>query len=311
MPMSNRQVRVIDPILTNVALGYVNPEFVGFNLFPSVPVRQRGGQVLEFNGDGFKRYNARRAPGSNTKRVSFGYAGKPFALHQDALEGQVPWEHMEDANQVPGLNLGTEAVNEVMSIITRELEIEQAELARDASKYGADNKVTLSGTDQWTSDSSDPAKQVREYGEAIRSQVGLRPNTLVLSPSGFNALAENSKILERFKYTSSDSVTEAMIAKLFNLSRVVKGEAIYMGADGKMVDVWGNDAVLAYVPLAPTSSRQPSYGYTYTLEGHPIVEEAYNDRNAKSWIYPVTNEQAPVATGFASGFLIKDVAKLA
>lgn len=309
MAMNNQQVRVIDPILSNVAQGYRHPEHIGFALFPRVPVKQRGGQIIEFGKDSFKRYNTRRAPGAGTKRLQFGYEGKPFALVQDALEGKVPWEHMQDANQVPGIDLGTESTNEVMSILSLALEIEQAELATNAARYGANNKVTLAGTDQWTSVDSDPAKQIREYREAVRSIVGIRPNVMEVSAAGFNALAEHPKILERFKYTSSDSVTADMLAKLFNLRRIVVGEAVYMneGSD-QMVDVWGNAAVLAYVPEQISSRRQPSFGYTYALEGHPIVEEPYNERNAKSWIYPVTYERSPVLSGIESGFLIQDVA---
>lgn len=307
MVMSNAQARVIDPILTNVVLGYVKPENIGMHLFPTVYVRQRGGHVLEFNRDSFKRYNTRRAPGAATKRVSFGYEGKPFALVQDRLEGQVALENAEEAAAVPGLNLGTEAVNDVMSILHSSLEIEQAELARNAANYGANNKDTLAGTDLWTDPASDPAKQIREYREAVRSQVGLRPNVLALSPVGFNALAEHPKVLERFKYTSSDSVTVDMLAKLFNITKVVVGEAVYADDAGGMVDVWGNDAVLAYVPQVIGSARQPSYGYTYTLDGRPLVEEAYSERNSNSWLYPVVYDRKAVMTGFASGFVIKNV----
>lgn len=311
MSMNNQQVRAVDPILSNIAQGYRHPEHVGFALFPRVPVKQRGGQVIEFGKDSFKRYNTRRAPGSNTKRLQFGYEGKPFALFQDALEGKVPWEHMQDANQVPGIDLGTESTNEVMSILSLGLEIEQAELALNAANYSINNKDTLSGTDQWTDPNSDPAKQIREYREAVRSIVGIRPNVMEVSASGFNALCEHPKILERFKYTSSDSITADMLAKLFNLRRLVVGEAVYMNEGSEqMVDVWGNAAVLAYVPEQISSRRQPSFGYTYALEGHPIVEEPYNDRNAKSWIYPVTYERAPVLSGIESGFLIQDVAAL-
>lgn len=307
MTMSNKQARVIDPILTNVVLGYARPENIGFHLFPTVFVRQRGGHVLEFDLSSFKRCNARRAPGANTKRVSFGYEGKPFALVQERLEGQVALENMEEAAAVPGLNLGTEAVNDVMSILHSSLEIEQAELARNAANYGSNNKDTLSGTSLWSNEASDPAKQIREYRESVRSQVGLRPNTLALSPSGFNALAEHPKVIERFKYTSSDSVTTDMLAKLFNIQKVVVGEAIYVDDDDEMVDVWGNDAVLAYVPQVIGSQRQPSYGYTYTLDGRPLVEEAYPERNSNSWLYPVVYDRKAVMTGFASGFVIKNV----
>ena len=309
MVMNNQQVRVIDPILSNVAQGYVHPDRVGFSLFPRVGVQQRGGQIIEFGRESFKRYKTRRAPGANTKRVQFGYAGKPFALAQDALEGQVAWEHMQDANQVPGIDMGTRATNQVMNIMSLSLEIEQAALATNAANYGANNKVTLAGTDQWDHADADPAKQIREYREAVRGVVGLRPNTMLVSAAGFNGLAENPKILEKFKYTSSDSITTDMLARLLNLRRVVVGDSVYMneGSD-EMIDAWGNAAVLAYVPEQISSNEEPSFGYTYTLEGHPIVEEAYNDRNAKSWIYPVTYDRTPVLSGIESGFLIQAVA---
>jgi hypothetical protein len=51
----------------------------------------------------------------------------------------------------------------------------------------------------------------------------------------------------------------------------------------------------------------PSYGYTYRLRGNPAVESAYQDRNAKSWIYPVTDELSPVIAGALSGYLFSSV----
>lgn len=308
MTMNLNQARVIDPVLTDIVQGYRHPERIGHVLFPRVPVLARGGQVIEFGKESFRRYKTRRAPGTNTKRLQFGYQGKPFVLVQDALEGMVPLEHVSDAQNVPGIDLGTGAVNEVMDILTLALEIEQAELATNPANYDVDNKVTLSGTDQWSDPNSDPAQQIREYREAVRRRIGTRPNVLALSASGFNALIEHPKIVDRFKYTSSGSITTEMLAQLFNLREVAVGEAVYMDEGSEeMKDVWGNEAILAYVPEQVTSRRAPSFGYTYTLEEHPMVEETYFERNAKSWIYPVTYERKPVLSGIDSGFLIQDL----
>ncbi|MFW5920367.1 MAG: hypothetical protein ACOCUS_00905, partial [Polyangiales bacterium] len=156
-PINTSQARVIDPILTDVAQGYVHPEHVGRVLFPRVPVRMRGGQIIEFGRESFKRYNTRRAPGAGTKRVQFGFEGKRFALVQDALEGQVPFEHMQDANEVPGIDMGQEAVQDVMQITSLSLEIEQAELATDPDNYPAAQRTTLSSSDKWSDDSAKPA----------------------------------------------------------------------------------------------------------------------------------------------------------
>ena len=53
-----------------------------------------------------------------------------------------------------------------------------------------------------------------------------------------------------------------------------------------------------------SSRGTPSYGYTYQLSGSPLVEEPYYDRNAKSWIYPVTRVEAPVMASASAGYLI-------
>lgn len=304
--MNNRQVRVIDPILSTHAQGYRHPEHVGMALFPRVPVAVSGGQILTFGKESFRDYNIRRTPGSATKRVQFGYAGKPFALVQDALEGVVPREHLRDASQTPGINLGQRATNNAMRIASLALEVEQATLARNASNYDSDHKVDLASS-KWTDDSNNPAKDIRTGQEAIRETTGMEPNTLLLSAKGFAAIRENAKVLERFKYTSRDSVTTEMIAKLLDLDRVVVGRAVTAGANDAFSDVWGGDAVLAYVPQQASSMEEPSYGYSYTMDGHPLVEQPYYDNNAKSWLYPATYERAPVISGMEAGYLFQNV----
>ncbi|WP_275100144.1 major capsid protein [Sedimenticola hydrogenitrophicus] len=306
MPMNNSQVRVIDPILSNVVQGYRHVELVGHALFPRVPVQVSGGQVLEFDKKSFQLFNARRAPGANTKRIEFGHLGKPFALFQDALEGKVPFEFLRDASRVPGINLGTRAANGTMRALMLALENEQAGIARAAANYDADHKIDLAAA-KWTDDANNPNSDLDTGKTAIADTTGMEPNVLVLSRAAFKAAKNNAKVVERFKYTSKESITAEMLASLFDLERVVVGKAISFDEAGASTSIWGTDAVLAYVPTTPSGQEEPSYGYTYTMEGHPIVEQAYQDRNAKSWIYPVTYERAPVLAGMTAGYLLQNV----
>ena len=145
------QARVIDPILSGVARGYrSNASPVADVLFPNVSVGQRGGRVISFGPDDFKLYSTARAPGANTKRVQFGYAGVPFALVDYSLEGAVPIELMQEGQAVPNLNQGQIAIARVRNIQALEREKQCADLALTAATYAASNKVTLSGTDQWS-----------------------------------------------------------------------------------------------------------------------------------------------------------------
>jgi hypothetical protein len=307
MPMNAQATRVINPILSTYVQGYRQADLAGSILFPRVPVEVSGGQILEFGKEAFKLYNARRAPGAGTKRISFGYLGKPYALLNDALEAPVPREFLRDAKVVPGIELGQRAVSLVMRSLLLGLEWGQASLATDASQYDANHKITLAGSSKWSDPAADPIVQMDTYKEAIRSTVGIRPNTLLLSAQAFSAAKTNPKIRAQFQYTKADSITLEMLRGVFDVQRIAVGEAVVSDDAGVISDVWGNNAILAYVPESPSGMEEPSYGYTYTMMGHPLVEEPYYDNNAKSWVYGVGFERVPVLSGITSGFLIQTV----
>lgn len=302
------QARVIDPILTEVARGYRSPQSpVADVLFPRVTVAQRGGRILTFGPDDFLLANTRRAPGANTKRVEFGYASEPFALVDYSLEGTAPIELIQEAGAVPGLDVGAMAVRKVQNIMDNEREKEAADLARNAANYPVGNKATLSGTDQWDNPASDPFGDIMGAREAIRGKIGVRPNVLEVGPKVLMALRSHPKVLDRLS-TASDRppATLAQLQALFELERIVEGGSIY-STGSAFVDTWGKDAILAYTtPASMQEMGSPSYGYTYQLEGHPWVEEAYYERNPKSWFYPVTDARKPVLVGATAGFLFTD-----
>ena len=304
------QARILDPILSTVAQGYKNAELVGSMLFPYVPVGQRGGKIIAFGKEDFALYATGRTPGSNTKRVQFGYAAGSYSLDSHSLEGQVPVELMQEAQAVPGIALATIAVNKVQSIISLRLEKAQADLATNAGNYGANNKAALSGTSRWSDfgTTSDPIADIEAAKESVRQQIGRRPNTIVMGAAVMSKLKQHPKVIDRMKYTGRDVATAELLASLFGVARVVMGEAIYADASGSFVDVWGKNVVVAYTEMGTQAEQGlPTFGYTYRLGGYPVVEQPYEDRNSKSWIYPVTDEVAPVIAGASAGFLLSSV----
>jgi hypothetical protein len=304
--MTTQQARVIDPVLTEIARGYRNAAFAGMALFPFVPVGQRGGRIIEFGREHFRLYQTARAPGANVVRIQSAFSSKTFALENHAVEEGVPYELMEDASAVPGVDLGANAVRRAMSIIGLRLEKAQADLARNAANYAASNKATLSGTSQWSHASSTPVNDVEQYKEAVRTQTGTRPNTLLVGARVFAALKNHPQIVDRIKYTSRDVATPELLASLFGLERVVVGDAVFIDAAGAVDDVWGKDAILAYTAIGGQDAEQPSYGYTYRLRESPIVEEPYQDKQTRSWVYQIVDDVAPVIVGADAGFLVQN-----
>lgn len=308
MSINLGQARIVDPVLSNVARGFKDQARAGFALFPSVPVMLAGGNIIQFGREEFRQYNLRRSPGARTARLPMGYSGAPYALVQDALEVPVPREHMRDASRQPGINLGTIASQKGMRTILNALEVEQANLARNTASYPASNRIALGGGSRWSDAAINPGSSIEVGREAIRTAVGVYPNVAVLSARAFAAARQNPNLLERFKYTSSESVTTEMLARLWNIDRVVVGQSVTVDQADVATDVWGTDVILAYTAVGPVDNAEPSFGFTYEMEDHPLVEQAYWDASAKSWVYPVTYERVPVVAGGGAGYLIQTAA---
>lgn len=310
--MTPGQARVVDPVLTEHARGYKRPGMVGKTLFPVAFVKSYGGKVIEFGKEAFRKVNTKRAPGTDVKRIQVGYAGKPYAIVPSALEAVVPFELMNDAEQVPGIDLGSDAVDVTLAVQELEHECDCADLARNAANYDADHKIALVGAARWTGANGDPAKDIATAQEAIRTSIGIRGNTVLLSSKALAAAQANEKILERLKYSSASQVTLEDLRRIFGVANIVEGGAIAAtGADDDFSDVWGADVIVAYVaPSASGGNRrntaEPSFGYTYAIDGMPSIEQPYIDRRARSWVYGVANDATPVVSGITAGYLIQN-----
>lgn len=304
------QSRIVDPILSEHARGYRQAQLVGRSLFPLAPVPSYGGKVIQFDKSSFRLVNSKRAPGGATKRIQFGYEGAPYAIVPSALEAGVPRELMRDATVVPGIDLATRSINTVLSVLNLGHEVDCATIARNAANYDGSHTVALSGTSVWSNAASDPNGDVTTGREAIRESIGVYPNTAMISAKAMKNLKFNAAILDRIKYTSRDSVSTDILAALWEIPNIVVGQAVSADATTDAFgDVWGPDVVLAYVApsgggSAAANAEEPSYGYTYLIDGMPMVEAPYWDNNTKSWIYGVSFDNTPVLSGMQGGYLI-------
>jgi hypothetical protein len=308
------QARVINPVLTGIAQGFNAHNLVGNMLFPEVPVNLRAGQILTFGKEEFMQYSGlQRAPGAQTKRVQFGYAGSPFALVDYSLEGSLPIETLQEGlSSANGFSIdgAAVAINKTQKIMARRLELQQAALATTLGNYPAANRKTLSGTAQLsdlTSNVSDPINEIEIGKDVIRAAIGMRPNTLVMGARVLQSMRQHPKIIDRMKYTGRDVPTLEILKGLFDIENIVVGEAVTATDAGVFSDIWGKHIVLAYTSTGSIADMgEPTFGYTYNLGGYPVVEEPYYDRNSKTWFFPVTRAEAPVIAGSSAGYLIQN-----
>lgn len=301
------QTRVVDPVLTEVARGYTSQKAAAAQaLFPIVSVAKAAGRIIKFGPDAFKLVSTARAPGANTNRVQTGYSNETFSLVEHRLEALVPREMIREAAGTPGIDVVAMNIRMVQDRMALEREKQAADLATNAANFT--NKKTAWGTAGrrvWSDyGNSDPFSDIMDARNAIRSATGEKPNTLVLGPTVLTALRSHPKVLDRMS-TAADRppATLAQLQALFEVDSVVEAGAVYHNGT-TLADVWGKNAVLAFTtPASVQQMGSPSFGYTYQLENHPFVEEGYEDRNAASWVYPVSDAYQPVLAGETAGYL--------
>ncbi|WGV98831.1 hypothetical protein QF117_10615 [Vibrio sp. YMD68] len=309
MPMNSQQARVVDPVLSKVALDYATPGFTGKVLFPMVECPKRGGKVIKF--DKSKHVDikeaTRRAPGAQIASMQYGYASEPIALWDDKLNGKVPKEWIDETDAMPGKSHGIRATHNVMYQLDLILEIQQAELAMNPANYEPENQVTLAPGSKFIDPDVDPKKVFDAGKEAIRRKCGIDGNVAHFSPEDWLAFCNNNVVKSQFKYTNADSITEAMAARYLQLDTVVVGKSVYAAShdSSEMADVWAGGTVLAFVPQGESAFiDNPSYGYTYNRKGHPVVEQAWFDKSCDAWLYPTETSRRPYLTSMQAGFLI-------
>ena len=313
-PMNTGQARVIDPVLTTVARGYRHAMHCFPDLFPIVNVPQRGGKVITFGQEDFIKRDLTRAPGSNRQRLNVGYAGEDYATEQRALDGTVPREIMEEAMAVPSINMQMRAARAAMQNVMLQVEIAAAELATTDGSYTAAHRITPAVL--WDVANSTPAKNVRDAKELIAADIGMEPNLMVIGPEVKRALEDNGDVVDRIKHTRAPGdegaeISDKLLAQYFGVERLKTAWA-RSGEAGNFKALWGKHAILAYVGVSTLDSAEagmgePSFGYTYRLNGYPVMEPGWFDRTCDSWLYPGTTEDKPVIAGKDAAVFLKDV----
>ncbi len=305
---TSKQVRIIDPILSSVVRGYKHAGVILTEaIFPSVFVAKRGGNIIEFDKTDFRQVTTVRAPGARVGEVQFGHVGKPYSVEDHALAAKVPQEHVQEAAGTPAANQMGIASQSVMTIMQLNLERDQTTLATTADNYAAGNKVTLAGANKWSDTSSDIIGQVEDWKAAVRAKIGMDPNTMVLPFGIRRAIRKHTQLTESIKYTRGGFPSMDQLRDFFELDRIFISKAMTSADGSTLTDVWGKFGWVGFVEPNPSTAGLPSFGYTYTLIGHPSASEIWFDRDTKSWKADVEYSRTPTIAGADAGYLVSDI----
>ncbi len=300
-----KQLRIVDPVLTNIARGYRNAQFIGEALFPVVSVDKEGATIPKFGKEAFRLWETERAIRAKSNiMVPDDVNSIDVVLREHDLS--YPVDYREKAESM--FDAEVRAAKRVKDSVDLRREYQYAQIAQNPDTYLSGSKVTLSGSSKWSDNGGDPIGDVEDGKEKIRQETGIRPNTMVMGASVYQALKFHTKLQEALGSNERKLLTVEHLKSLFGIHTICIGEAI--AGDTATGDIWGANLILAYVAQPgegiEASYEEPSFGYTLRLRGKPETD-TYTEDGGKVRYIRHTDICRPVVVGADAGYLITGI----
>lgn len=267
MPQPTQSQVHVDAILTQMSIAYMNEmdNFVASKVFPTISVNKQSDKYFTYSQADFYRDQAKvRADGTES-------AGSGYSLSTDTYSSSVWALHKDIGDQVrANSDTPLDPDMDATRFLTHQMMIRQ-------ERDWATNYFTTGvwGTDStpstlWDATGSDPIGDIQTGINTVLSNTGYLPNTLVLSYNTYKTLRNHPDFVDRYKYTSADSITPELIGKVLDLPRVMVMKGVFNsaaeGASASYAQIGDKDALLAYV--APSAGLMTaSAGYNFVWNG--------------------------------------------
>lgn len=261
--MAQRTPFVITPELTAIAIAYRNKAMIADKVLPRVPVGTRSFRYMAYPiGESFTVPDTKVGRKSKPNQVEFSATEQTASVDDYALDDAIPNDDIESApaNYDPKGN----AIMQITNLIELDREVRAANLVFNPANYGTNNKITLSGSSQFSDPISDPIKTIMD---ALDSMV-MRPNVMTIGRAAFSALIRHPKIVKAVLGNAGDSgiACREDIAALFELEDIAVGESfINTARKGQAVNmqrVWGKHISLIYRDQLADSKSGTTFGFT-------------------------------------------------
>ena len=282
--LTTRDVHIDTPLSRVAVEAFSAGTYVGPQLFPVVPVGKQSDVYYVINKGAWLRLptSTLRAPKTRPRRVEFTVTSDTYFAHNYALAGENAFEVLANADNAIALRQRT--TRKVVGDLMGDMEVRIANKVTSISNIGSG--VLLTGANKWSDYAgSDPIADITSGHAFIRSNTGIRANTLLLDYDTHQTVRRHPVLLDMYKYTQGGFVNEAELKEVFNVGRLIVADAIRdastEGQAASMVNIWGNNALLCYVnPAAPGMETATfGLGFRWTPEGIPAPMQArvYDD----------------------------------
>lgn len=277
----NTKDLVVNPMLTNFALGYKNAAYVSEKIFPVTKVSSPYGKVRKWGIEDFRNYTTiRNARGNDNVIDNNNLTNIEYLCQEHTLTTRldVPLEINIAKSASDGLDLERAAVNQVRNNLLLSREYDELTYAQNGSNYGANNKVTYSD-DYLNEDAVNPITEILKYMDQLQtSMLGKRPNKIVMNSKIYNIIRNHQKVRAyAVNNTPGDAIpTKTFLEDLLGVNEIIIADATYTADGSAFSNIWGNNILLLNTALEFNNGiLDPTFGLTIVSK-EPVVDEYYD-----------------------------------
>lgn len=264
----------VNILLTQISIAFQNAmsAYISHRVFPIIPVIKQSDRYATYPKDAFLRARARiRGRGSESAGDGWEvdttntYFANRYDFHYDMYD-----DDLINVDEV--FDLRQDAVEFVTHTLMLTRENNWMNTYFKTGVWGIDLDGTtgtpVAGTSflKWDEAGSDPINDITGAASDVHSATGYKPNVLVVSPKVKRTLKYHPAIRDLTKYTSGESLPDAMLARILEVDEVLEASAVVdsaaPGATPSVAFTAGKHALLAYRPMRP-GIKTPSAGYTF------------------------------------------------
>jgi hypothetical protein len=264
----------VNPNLTAIAIGYKNRDV---DLIADLVLPRTGRVGKQFR---YTRYSAvdpytlvstRVARRAEPTVLDFGGTFVNDECIDFGLDDILPndeviaWEEMQKPSSGGMVSPMAKSTSLLTSLLMLDREVRVANLVFAQATYPAANRVTLSGTSQWSDfTNSNPVQAIM----AALDVPLFRPNTLVFGQATWTQLRQHPRMVTAIlgNQVNAGAVTREQVASFFEVQRVIVGAGFVntarKGQAATMSRVWGKHAAALFVSEDMANADQPTFGFT-------------------------------------------------
>ena len=321
-------VKFVDPLLTNMTLGFRNGTYFWDRVAPVVSVQQDSGTFAVYTSDyWFRRTEGMdRNEGGRYVRGGWGTQKSSYTTREIGIEKALE-DSVQARSQLPESLELTD-----LAWLTNQMELELEIRVRDAlfasGKWGKDTTgvLTVPGTTEfrrWDDfANSDPVKDMRAWRDRIHLVTGAEANTAFTSHKVMEALMDHPLLTAIYRRNTDGPLTVQDVSSALGVSLEI-GRSVYdTGLEGvdDNVDtarastysnrkyVWGNHLLLQAQNTPQLGVANGAYTYIWDELGNiPWAVQLYREDQTRSDVRRIFTHPAPVIVSPHHGYFAEDV----